>query len=347
MNVVIPNKKEYQGVVEVHGQIDIRDFYYLGGQADADTVSIYMSLDSVRYRPNKNSKWINDLKVFNDAKIGKQKVISNNKMKIRLQGIDAPELHLQIDLRSYPKIPKEKRDKMWKRKFRQHWGARAVYELGKYLVKKTNSDKHTIKAYAFSRVDKPSDVFDRYGRFVGDIMIVKSKTNLNQWLVKNNWTFPDFYDSMTSEEISILESKACIGKQKRYGIWAGQSDKLSIFDPVFYWKKTLKIDPKTDKGPLNIPKIFRRQVYYEEFKRADVSNDATLKNYLAKGKDKYYVKKEYFKKGEKAVKHKLSDLINLNGKIKYGPGELIFLEYSGYTLKDKNGNVIKDWDHIG
>lgn len=154
------------------------------------------------------------MKVFDDAKIGKQKVIVNNKMKIRLQGIDAPELHLQIDLRSFTHIPQEKRNKMWKRKFRQHWGARAVYQLGKFLKTKTNSDKNTIDAYAFSRVDKSNDVFDKYARFVGDVVLIKSKLNLNQWLVKQSWAYPDFYNSMTAKEISILGSMGNSAKKR-------------------------------------------------------------------------------------------------------------------------------------
>jgi endonuclease YncB( thermonuclease family) len=304
-----------------------------------------MNVDTVRFRTNDNSEWKEHLRVFNDAKIGKQKVIVNNKIKIRLQGIDAPELHLQIDLRNYSNIPKEKRAKMWKRKFRQNWGARAVFELASFLKTKTNTDGHTIDAYAFSRVDKPNDVFDKYARFVGDIVLVKSKTNLNQWLVEKTWAFPDFYNSMSAKEISILASKGKAAKRKGSGIWKGYDDTLCLFDPEMYWKKKIKIDQMTDKGPLNIPKLFRRQVYYEEFKKAEVSDEATLKEYLAKGKDKCYVRKDYFKHGIKASKYKLADFINLNGRIKFYPGQLIFIEDSTYNLRDNNGKLIKDWNH--
>jgi endonuclease YncB( thermonuclease family) len=83
---------KYDGRVEIHGKIDLKQFFYLGGESDADTVKITMYVNGIRFRKNDQSEWQDKLTLFNNAKIGANKIIdSKGRMKIRLQGIDAPE----------------------------------------------------------------------------------------------------------------------------------------------------------------------------------------------------------------------------------------------------------------
>lgn len=97
-------------------------------------------------------------------------------------------------------------NKWGKRKYRQKWAAKATSELSKLLTSYSYEEQGEkfIKAYVFSMVDTPDNPFDRFGRAVADIVISDTDININQWLVKEGWVFPDFYNSMSNEEINIL-----------------------------------------------------------------------------------------------------------------------------------------------
>jgi hypothetical protein len=70
-------------------------------------------------------------------------------------------------------------------------------------------------------VDKPNDVFDTYGRLVGDIEVtINGKTvNINQWLVEHGWAFPTFYSSMSNDEIDVLMALAKTARSKKLPVW--------------------------------------------------------------------------------------------------------------------------------
>ena len=126
-SIETPEASKYDGRVEIHGKINLKQFFYLGGESDADTVKITIHVNGIRFRKNDQSEWQDKLTLFNNANIGGNEVIdSKGRMKIRLQGIDAPELHFR------PSIPRgldnEQREKFknLNREFRQH-GGRAIH----------------------------------------------------------------------------------------------------------------------------------------------------------------------------------------------------------------------------
>jgi endonuclease YncB( thermonuclease family) len=314
---------EYKGVLEVHGPISFDQFYYQGGESDADTVKI--QLDSMRFRPSEQAEWLEDLHTFDDAVIRGKKVIRDEKITIRLQGIDAPELHYGTH---------------W---FRQHWGARAVKELENLLEPYVNGSRNTIDAYVYTWVDHPNDVFDIYGRFIGDIIIVKDNKNVNHWLVEEGWAFPTFYNSMSKQEISILNSKSKSAQNNSKGIWNRYSDKLVPFEyelQTARGRNAERIEAATDNGNLNLPKLFRRQVDYNEGGNAD---GKSFVDYLIERNDEFYLTKDFLERRTNAELHKFSETIDENGNIKFEPDEFVFVENTLEVLKDSNGNRIEQW----
>jgi endonuclease YncB( thermonuclease family) len=353
MSSNIPDKWNSEGMVEVHGPLNFDQFYYQNADSDADTVKIEVKAGSVRFRPNEGAPWQENLRVFDDAYVNDTKVVrkKNRTITVRLQGIDAPELHYEAQRRGL-KLSQQQRRLWMNHRFRQNWGAKAVYELEKFLKSYVKSGviQH---AYVFSRVDSPNDVFDIYGRFVGDIVISRDdswtdSTNINQWLIGQGWAFPAFYNSMTLQEIETLDNLGKEVKTKSKGIWAGLSDTLVPFDPKLRTprgKNTPRIDHITDRGGLNMPKIFRRQVDYEVRKKAKVTSPRSLSTYIkTKKKDTCYVSDEFFDKGTKAKVRHLSEFIGTDGNIKFEPNELIFKEDASAVLKDSRGKKITKWD---
>jgi endonuclease YncB( thermonuclease family) len=349
--VTIPNKKNPRGLVEVKGTIMLNQFYYRGGLSDADTVKIELTVDSVRFKKNKNTNWQDATDSFFEGHVNGRPVIdSQNRLTIRLQGIDAPELHYTAK-RGIPEkdmTPLQKAN--WKNcDFRQLYSARATFELAKKLSQyEASQGAGFVEAKAVSRVDKPGDVFDVYGRFVGNILVSKdSSLDINEWLVQKGWALPGFYESMTAEEINSLLHASSMARAEKRGVWKHYSSTIIEFDLGLCLpdRGEEPVDPFTDKGDILMPKLFRRQVQFEVNKRAGIFHDQDLKEYLAnlKSKDYYYERCGYFEKGSKAKKHSLDQVISANGnKVNKMPFDLIFIEKAS-TLKDYEGRKITTW----
>jgi endonuclease YncB( thermonuclease family) len=222
----------------VRGTLALSQFWP-DGTSDADTASVIVDVheDSFRFRPHDGVPFA-ATEFYKGAKVRgrltKPPVSDKNKLTIRLQGIDAPELHY----RPAPLTTKEKSDASEAKKqafknvnhsYRQHLGATAAKKLHDF-VRRAGSD--TINCRVFTHVDKPNEVFDTYARFVGDIEITVDgrDVNINQWLVEDGWAFPGFYVSMNDDEIESLRGLAASAKRTRKGIWKYYSKRIGAFD---------------------------------------------------------------------------------------------------------------------
>jgi endonuclease YncB( thermonuclease family) len=267
----------------------------------------------------------------------------NAHVKIRLQGIDAPELHYRVDQK--------------KTEVRQNWGKRATFELRKFLKARVSGMK--IDCHVETLVKSPSDVFDKYGRLVGDIMIADGSSilNVNHWLVKNGWAFPTHYNSMQLGEIDSINAAWASGKRgfrksivKRaandmYGLPCGKAGD----GPA---------EAKKDKGKVVLPKLFRRLVGFKE----NSKDTATLKDFLAvaskKGKRDLVIKLADFKtltraqRANPSKKNSAVPLINLHTLITDGnrlnpkAEDLVFVEDPA-TLKNSSSPKAIGWDDQG
>src|SRR5262249_28461065 len=132
---------------------------------------------------------------------------SKDRVTIRLQGIDAPELHYEPTapvLHGVKPTPEQKAAfKAHNGNFRQFFGETAATHLHDFLGKAGASP---VTCVVRTQVDEPNDVFDTYGRLVGDIFVTigGKEQNANKWLCDNGWAFPTFYASMTDQEITDL-----------------------------------------------------------------------------------------------------------------------------------------------
>lgn len=124
-----------------------------------------------------------------------------------------------------------------------------------------STGKTTLDCRVTTQIDTPNEVFDTYGRLVGDIEVtVNGKLlNLNHWLVEQGWAYPTFYSSMTNDEINALLALAKTTRSNKTLVWKFLSKTAGPFD------FNLREPPvgntsvlATDKGPAIFPKLFRR-----------------------------------------------------------------------------------------
>jgi endonuclease YncB( thermonuclease family) len=341
-----------QGLLEVKGKLDLSQFWS-SGRSDADTAKIVVEDGAFTYR-DAGSATAKRTDIFKDAvvygKAGAPKAaIVKNAVTIRLQGIDAPELHFRPPaLLSAAKQSKTQHETylVWNLEYRQRFGAQAAFRLGEWLRK---GRPGVVDCVVRTAVDRPADVFDCYGRLIGDICIDGGKVNVNHWLAKQGWAFPTFYSSMTSQEIQTLTSLAAEARAKKRGIWGQYLDSIPAFDwNLAYPAKGEVLDPNQDFGPAALPKLFRRQATFEVNFRAKMCS-GTFAGYLAPKpkekslKDPVCLASDFLKKGPTAFAGKDTLANHVKGmKLNVGPEELVFKE-DGSDLKTLTGVLIEYW----
>lgn len=343
------------GTLTIIGTIDVNQFWPKG-TSDADTVKLNVDPEhSFTFTTASGKTTVTS--AFVDAwvscgstndKTGKRKpkpvISSKNQITIRLQGIDTPELHVPMTLptKRPPNAPPGKKISIAKKKqgdFRQFNGGLAAEALGKYIASFDQFGSGKIQCYFVSRVNEPSDICDSHGRFVGDIIVGISTAgkSVNTWLVENGWAHPLFYSSMTTPEIDTLISAWKIGKNI-----AGRPGKV-LANTLLKFGDENRISrtggkyvipgyPQKDKGPVNFPKIFRRQAkfwvevtgqlsaaeYYDKLK----SGTASEHDYLCTLADY----RKLLTNGTKPKRRSLYEFVKPTGKIDFEPIDLVFAE---------------------
>lgn len=225
------------GLLRVKDTIDIRQFWP-SGTSDADTVKVKVNATAgtFAYRSDSSSSFkktrVFDKSVVFSPQGRKPPIDKKGYITVRLQGIDAPELHYRpANLTKSNHVTDDKRAayKNLNHEYRQHFGETATVKLRELL---STVKKQLVPCEVITRVEQPTDVFDVYARFIGDIIVsIKGKpVNINHWLVANGWALPAFYVSMTPEEINTLlqiYQKAKKGKTRTVGNY---QSRVNAFD---------------------------------------------------------------------------------------------------------------------
>lgn len=333
-------------LLKFYGTIDLNQFWPYSaeidgktilGQSDADTIKILIDKKQgflVQRHPYASCE---KTRVFNNVLVSgralKAPIDIKGKVTVRLQGIDAPELHYKPEIKNAKNLC-------------QHYGQTAVFELHKMLSKYAMNNK--IECVVKSFVEKPEDVFDCYGRFVGDVILLRDDRellNVNHWLAEEGLAFPTFYDSMTNGEIRAIQLMTKSAISKKSGIWEYHYAKNigSIEDSTQEFKsgKKGKYSPTRDKKPpVIVPKIFRRLYKYELSR-----NGKSFKSFLSSEKsvDKCYLLEDFFKEGIKENNiMSLSNFFNTKGDILFKPWEIVFEEAESKLIDAKTKKRLKN-----
>jgi endonuclease YncB( thermonuclease family) len=334
------------GTLKIIGQIELKQFWP-EGSSDADTSSILVSVnkDSFFYRKDNQSSY-RKTKVFYDASVvgkSKAKLVKNNKIKVRFQGIDAPELHYKAPaLLTAPEVTPSLR-KAYNQKnkeFRQNLGESAAFALRKFLK---SIDNTIVNCEVLSHnVDDPREVVDTYGRFVANVNVKKKNKvyDLNVWLAEAGWVVPTFYTSMAVTEMDELLKAAKKGKKKKH-IWKYLHNDTGKFKYSHQYREhVLDFKLGNDFGVLLMPKLFRRQVAYAMQKKVSLFS-GTISEFLAKSKDPFYKIDDFIAEGYDAKLYYLDEFFN-GKKFQLSPEELVFREkYS--NVVDERGRQITKW----
>lgn len=317
------------GILRVRGTIDL-DQFWPDGDSDADTSKIKVTITKNSFAFAADGKTFKPTKVYFDAYgvgASRKKVIdTKNRITVRLQGIDAPELHYQAGaLKKSSSISDAERKKFNlanKPKRRQYWAETATVALCKKLAA---FGKAPIKCEVVSFIDRPFEVIDTYGRFVANIRVGKGyKTDINLWLSEEGWAYPTFYSSMEPEEIQgFLDTLAKARKNRR--IWKDYSIDTTKFDGNLIYRPKGPIDAAQDKGDVLMPKLFRRQLAYRMQKKAGVFN-GNFVAYLKGNPDRCFRTDEFLDQGVDTAPVRALHEFMKGSKFTVDPHEIVFRE---------------------
>lgn len=324
------------GRLEVRGTINLNQFWPTGS-SDADTTKILVNLsgDAFRFRAAPNIAY-QTTQVFDNAsvvgKAGRKKVIDNkNRITVRLQGIDAPELHYRPQSHLKASERSAKQSELYLRyneDYRQYLAETGTVKLSELLKSSQQAD---LPCTLFSAVDEPHDVFDVYGRFVGDILVeIAGKViNINTWCVEQGWAFPAFYNSMSAAEIQILLDATADAWNRQKGVWPYIADDVGRLDFTQRFRRPSEHpvwNAAEDLGTVVLPKLFRRLSTWEVNKKAKMFTGTFLK-YLTEKRDQFHLLTEFLQQGPEAAEtHFLHSYIDKSGFFYLWPEELVFRE---------------------
>jgi endonuclease YncB( thermonuclease family) len=338
-----------KGLLTVIGSLDVSQFWPAtkgANSSDGDTVHLkvdpntsFLFSRSPNAKPKITKKFMGAFVIDHGRK--KKAITAKSEIKIRLQGIDTPELH-------YPAIGKVHPSKKgtYSNEFRQPFGAAAANALHKHLQSFLEAGSGTVIHATFvTQINTANEAVDSHGRFVGDILVgTAAAKSINTWLVENGWALPLFYDSMTDKEVQTLVDAWKIGKKI-----AARPEKC-LRKPLqpFVPGRSVGNAKLPDRAKLNIPKIFRRQAQFW----TEIAGPLTGTEFFAQlnkgitGKPDAAFPLDYFLKNFRHLDPKkrvsLVSKISSQGKTLFSAEGLVFKEDPA-TLFAANGKPVKGW----
>jgi endonuclease YncB( thermonuclease family) len=335
--------------LKITGKIAISQFWPKG-KSDADTTNLKLKVDAFQFKTNgqfmPTSAYLNtEISVQGEKKsVIKFEGQTRQYLNVRLQGIDAPELHYRIyapsEIHRYNSNPVFK--ELNKHDYRQYMSENATVALGNYLQQFADGNGEVACYFISENLTHPKDVLDVYGRFVGDIVISQNNQNINHWLLQENWVLPAYYNSMLPNEITTLDSiyEQNIVKQRISGQYTSKINAAN-FDFTLRFREPNTnpvVNSQTDTGKVIFPKMFRRLCPYWIKKKAGIGNitfEKNLKN--ADSSDGLYFRTTFLQQGNNAPKLTLSKIYT-NDKLEYQgtevkPNDIVFIEKDNPNAK--------------
>ena len=335
------------GMLIISGTLSVKQFWP-ENRSDADTATVELAANQpfvfVNSAGHRVSTHAFD-KAESVGKFGHTPVIKTiksggRKVTIRLQGLDAPELHFRPQVKGSGGV---------NHLFRQSMGETSADALHAFV---SAFGQAAIPCQVLTNVSKPSDVCDVFGRVVGNIVLIigGARIDVNQWLLREGWALPGLYNSMTKQEILAVLADYDAARAGRRGLFSKKivTSKLAVFDPQRRERKgPSSFKPFRDRGAVNFPKFFRRQA--ERHVRSAIGENvqANLRGFLATKPDDLAMRTADFLKLKspttgKAAKAKFGQLATFLGPNRFPMGpELVYFENDSKLVKAGTKTEIK------
>jgi endonuclease YncB( thermonuclease family) len=333
------------GLLELIGEIELSQLWPEGtSDADTNKIKVTTTGNAFRFRPDAGARW-QVTHAFEGATVKgrttKAPIDNQGRVTVRLQGIDAPELHYRPPAVLKKAEQTNEQHELyleWNEEYRQPLAETATIELRRFL---DEAGAEPLPCVVRSYVDQPNDVFDTYGRFVGDIFvqIAGRERHVNRWLVEQGWAVPGLYNSMSSDEITSLIDAATRAYDGGLGVWQSLAEVAADFD----WKLIFRgkgAPAQADEGLVLIPKIYRRLATWAVNRRAKMVTGGFAR-YLGAQSDPCFVTDDFLEQGTAATERELAEFVDTDGTLLFWPEELVFKDAPSRLVG--SGGAVVTW----
>ncbi|HMS83570.1 MAG TPA: thermonuclease family protein [Nitrospira sp.] len=337
------------GKLMIDGTVDLSQFWPTG-ESDADTTKIALTVapGAVQYQPDNDGP--RPTTQFDRACVksfGQLKpVIKDGRITVRLQGVDAPELHYQ---------PQSMKGKTYKgrpfgslkgsglvKKYRQRQAETATVRLGRYLSTFGSSPLPCRFQTAVTDHEGPADAVDKYGRFVGNVLI--NEVDLNLEILRQGLAIVALYNSMTPAEMEACLEAWAIGKTATEGVVQYQTRTIGEFDPQLLFQSPAHPTLKPEKTVKFIhPKLYRRQCTWWAYRKLGTFKSG-FDTYLSLFPDDIFFERSSMRDEGflAATPFQIEQMVKAGRKVIYAPDEVVFKE-AGSQLFTGDGQLIREW----
>lgn len=330
------------GILTIAGSIDLAQFWPTGA-SDTDTTKIRISVErgGIRYQADATAP-AKKVTIYDRATRTASKssapFIKNGELIVRLQGLDAPEIHAKprADVKRFGV---SLAGKGVVKDYRQHQAETSTVRLTQFLRK---AGKDTLPCLFESQLDHeegPAAVLDFYGRFVGNLEV--RDTALNLWILERGLAVPAVYNSMTRDETLAVLAAAKKGKQR--GIVPRFTRTIPAFEPeILFREPPAEIE---DEGAqrFTLPKLFRRQATWFAYRKIGAFADGFgdfLKLYDER--DRIFDMRDFMTEGRASLRSQPLSSIVKDGKRMTWPAErVVFQEEASSMYVD--GKRVTSW----
>jgi endonuclease YncB( thermonuclease family) len=313
----------------IDGTIKLEQFWPKGS-SDADTTKLVLTVSKESFRVRRPGERAAKVTHAYEGAVVKvngvdKSLIKNNTITVRLQRIDAPELHVRPKSIAIDKKTGEfgsLANTGLIKDFRQRQAETAVLRLAKFLESRGGSEIACTFTTQLDPAEGPGAAIDAYGRFVGDIML--STTNLNLWLLEQGLAVVALYNSMQNFEIVESLDAWHKGQRAREGIVRFYRSTFGQFEALEFRKAGSRISNEAG-GRFIHPKFFRRQCTWWAYREAK-KYGGSFANFLQHQAEKCFHMDDFLVKRNAAPKQLLFDKKTDGNGIAWPPETFIFIE---------------------
>jgi endonuclease YncB( thermonuclease family) len=330
--------------VSFAGVIDLSQFWPQG-KSDADTSKLLVKLRSgIRVQFGDSAKAVKTTVYDNAFAKGSRGFAplfnAKGEATVRLQGIDAPELHVR------PRPMKGPNGETWSlaglglvKDYRQPQGETATLGLAKRLAALAKGGD-TLACEFVSLLhdgERPASVIDAFGRFVGTIRV--GKVDVNRWLLESGSAILSIYRGMDRErEIEPMVSAWQKGRDRGVARFLGY--RFGRFEPTRQFRPGAEPEDEGDT-PFLHPKFFRRQVSWCAYRKAGHFS-GSFAAFLRLGNEPVYLAADFLHSQDSATPIPIHDRRVINTReLLLAPDEIVFQDGASRLFRDVNGRKVE------
>jgi endonuclease YncB( thermonuclease family) len=350
------------GKLTIDGTLDVSQFWP-AGESDADTtklvVDVTLATHPVHYQAFPNAP-AQPTAVYDAAHVkpfgAPQPVIKDGKLTVRLQGIDAPELHVQPGSLSKTKWKgkalgslkglKRPNGTSLVTKYRQPQAETGTVRLATFLAQRANGAPLPVRFVSeLDHEQGPGAAIDKYGRFVGNILVepgTPTEVDINLWILEQGLALVALYNSMQRPEIDACVTAYARGANAQGGIARFVTKTITTFDPDLLYRKKGSVIQNEAQARFIHPKLYRRQCTWWAYKAAKKFTSG-FDTFLGLSKDDtFFETAEFLNSGPlSAIQIPLKEMVT-GGKVVWSADEVVFKEGSS-TLYGADGGKLDNW----